>query len=345
MPTSSQVQKFPETRYMGSKHKLLPEIRSVLSGFACETAIDLFAGSGIVGYMMKAEGRRVLSNDHMVLSSTAARALIENDSEILPPDAARGLLEPSGPVDPFVQRTFGGLYFPDAVNRRIDIVRANIKSMENPVLRAIAVTALVRACLKKRPRGIFTYVGDRYDDGRRDLRISFEEQFLDAVDRINRAVFGNGKKNQARHGDALDCPVPSGPSLVYIDPPYYSPLSDNSYVRRYHFVEGLARDWQGVEIEMHTLTRKFRSYPTPFSTKKGAAVAFDRLFGRFRECVLVVSYASNARPTLREMVDLMKKYKRHVEVVPVDYRYCFGNRGQGVEKNRNTVQEYLFVGF
>ena len=24
------------------------------------------------------------------------------------------------------------------------------------------------------------------------------------------------------------------PDLVYIDPPYYSPLSDNEYVRRYH---------------------------------------------------------------------------------------------------------------
>ena len=32
--------------------------------------------------------------------------------------------------------------------------------------------------------------------------------------------------------------------LVYIDPPYFSALSDNEYVRRYHFVEGLARNWK-----------------------------------------------------------------------------------------------------
>ena len=340
-----QMQKFPETRYMGSKHKLLPEILGVISLFDCDTVVDLFAGSGIVGYLMKAEGKQVLSNDHMFLSSTAARALIENDSVLLPAEEAKALLEPGRPVDRFVERTFAGLYFADEVNRRIDILRANIKGITNPARRAIALTALVRACLKKRPRGIFTYVGHRYDDGRRDLRRTFEEHFLEAVDRINDAVFGNGKESQARNGDALTCPVPAGSSLVYIDPPYYSPLSDNSYVRRYHFVEGLARDWQGVDIEMHTLTRKFGSYPTPFSTRKGAVLAFDRLFDRFRDSVLVVSYASNARPDLKEMVQLMKKYKRHVEVVPVDYRYCFGNRGQESGKSRNVVQEYLFVGF
>ena len=49
------------------------------------------------------------------------------------------------------------------------------------------------------------------------------------------------------------------------------PLSDNEYVRRYHFIEGLARDWKGVEIQEHTQTKKFKSYPTPFSTRKGAA--------------------------------------------------------------------------
>jgi DNA adenine methylase len=40
----------------------------------------------------------------------------------------------------------------------IDIVRANIKAVKNPYKRAIAMSALIRACLKKRPR-IFTYVG------------------------------------------------------------------------------------------------------------------------------------------------------------------------------------------
>ena len=77
---------------------------------------------------------------------------------------------------------------------------------------------------------------------------------------INRAVFDNGKKNEARNSDAMKF-KPLKNSLVYIDPPYFTPKSDAEYVRRYHFVEGLARDWQGVEIQEHTLTKKFKGYP------------------------------------------------------------------------------------
>ena len=205
------------------------------------------------------------------------------------------------------------------------------------------MTALIRACTKKRPRGIFTYTGQRYNDGRKDLQKSLEQQFLEAVEAVNKAVFDNGRPNRSRNGDAMDLRVEQA-DLVYIDPPYYSPLSDNEYVRRYHFVEGLARDWKGVEIQQHTQTKKFKSYPTPFSTRKGAADAFDRLFKKFANSVLIVSYSSNSLPTQDEMVALMAKYKEHVEVIPVDYRYSFGNQGDA-KTHRNSVQEYLFVGF
>ena len=86
--------------------------------------------------------------------------------------------------------------------------------------------------------------------------------------------------------------------LVYMDPPYYSPLSDNEYVRRYHFVEGLARDWVGVNIQADTLTKKFKNYPTPFCSRQGAIDAFDMLFKKFRDSILLVSYSSNSQPTL-----------------------------------------------
>lgn len=116
------------------------------------------------------------------------------------------------------------------------------------------MAALIRACTKKRPRGIFTYTGDRYNDGRRDLKKSLEQQFLEAVESINNAIFDNGCENKSKNGDAMKVKI-KHPDLVYIDPPYYSPLSDNEYVRRYHFVEGLARDWKGVEIQENTVTK------------------------------------------------------------------------------------------
>lgn len=343
-PLPRQATLYPPTRYMGSKNKLLTELWAVASQFEFDTAIDLFSGSGVVGYMLKSHGKAVLSNDYMAMSAIFAKAMIENNEITLPLPEAFALLERNKPTDQFVEKKFQGLYFSDEDNRLIDSLRANIKGIKHQYKRAIAMTALIRACLKKRPRGIFTYIGHRYDDGRKDLSMAFSEQFLDAVVAINAAVFDNGRKNKSRCGDAMTVPSQEN-CLVYIDPPYYSPLSDNEYVRRYHFVEGLARDWQGIEIQEHTVTKKFKSYPTPFSSRKGAAEAFDMLFRRFRDNVLIVSYSSNSQPTLDEMTAIMARHKHRVEVVPVDYRYSFGNQKHKVDDNNNAVQEYIFIGY
>ena len=343
LPLPSQVSAYPPTRFMGSKSKLLPEIWSVASQFQAETVIDLFSGSGIVGYMFKAQGKTVISNDYMFMSSTFTKAMVENNNVILPLVEAKDLLITHKESDHFVANTFKDLYYTDDENDLIDTLRTNIAQIHDQYKHAIAMTALIRACTKKRPRGIFTYTGSRYNDGRKDLQKTLAQQFLEAVEAINKAVFDNGKSNKSRNGDAMELRIDHA-DLVYIDPPYYSPLSDNEYVRRYHFVEGLARNWKGVEIQKHTQTKKFKSYPTPFSTRKGAADAFDRLFRKFAGSILIVSYSSNSLPTQDEMVAIMAKYKKRVEVVPVDYKYSFGNQNEA-KTHRNSVQEYLFVGY
>lgn len=338
-----QVSLYPPTRFMGSKRKLLSEIWSVASQFQSKKIIDLFSGSGIVGYMFKAQGKAVVSNDYMAMSSVFAKAMIENSHTVLLEDEAQNLLLKQRESDYFVSKTFNGLYYSDKENDLIDTLRTNILFLKDEYKRAIALSALIRACMKKRPRGIFTYTGNRYNDGRMDLQKTLEQQFLEAVNVINCAIFDNGQTNQSVWGDALSLEV-NDADLVYIDPPYYTPLSDNEYVRRYHFVEGLARNWEGVEIQQHTQTKKFRSYPTPFSTKDGAAAAFNSIFNRYANCVLIVSYSSNSLPSQQDMIALMSKYKKHVEVVPIDYTYSFGNQSV-VKSSRNKVQEYLFVGF
>lgn len=343
-PLDEQTLKFPTTRYMGSKSKLLPDIWSVASQFDYSNVIDLFSGSGIVSYMFKAKGKNVLANDYMAFSANLTQAVVANSNRTLSMAQAEKLVSTRFENDAFVSRTFKDLYYRDEDNEFIDSMRAGISRIRNPQQRAIAMAALVRACVKKRPRGIYTYVGMRYDDGRKDLQTPFHEHFLNAVDAMNRAVFDNGGRSRSRRGDAMTVPA-ARDALVYIDPPYYSPLSDNEYVRRYHFVEGLVRDWEGVEIQEHTLTKKFKSYPTPFSSRVGAHDAFDRLFRRHRDSILVVSYSSNSQPTMDEMLALMSRYKRDVEVVPVDYRYSFGTQGHKVGENKNKALEYLFIGY
>lgn len=338
-----QVSMYPSTRYMGSKNKLLQQIWGIASQFDFNSVLDLFSGSGVVSYMFKAQGKRVVSNDYMTFSSLYTKAMVENNTVNLADKDIQFLLSNKGLCDGFVENTFKDLYFTDDENIFIDQVRANIKNLRSSTKRAMATSALVRACFKKRPRGIFTYVGHRYDDGRKDLQTSLKDHFLNAIEQINLSVFDNGQKNLSKNFDAMS--VNTKADLVYIDPPYYSPHSDNEYVRRYHFVEGIARDWEGVEIQEHTKTKKFKSYPTPFSSRTGAYEAFDKLFKKHRNSILIVSYSSNSLPTLDEMVSLLSKYKGNVEVVPVDYQYSIGNQAHKAGNNNNTVKEYLFVGY
>ena len=342
-PLPEQVSAYPPTRFMGSKRKLLSEIWSVASHFKVNTVVDLFSGSGIVGYMFKAQGKSVVCNDYMAMSAIFTKAMVENNTVTLPLEEAKDLLVEHKESDHFVATTFKDLYYTDKENDLIDTLRTNISTIKDQYKHAIAMSALIRACTKKRPRGIFTYTGQRYNDGRKDLQKTLEQQFLEAVEAINNAVFDNGQVNRSAQTDAMSLKVET-PDLVYIDPPYYTPLSDNEYVRRYHFVEGLARDWKGVEIQQHTQTKKFKSYPTPFATRKGAADAFDHLFKKFSNSILIVSYSSNSLPTQDEMVAIMAKHKQHVEVIPIDYKYSFGNQNDA-KTHRNTVQEYLFVGY
>jgi DNA adenine methylase len=339
-PVDEKALSYPPTRYMGSKEKLLPYIQDVASQFKFDSALDLFSGSGVVGYLFKTMGKQVFSNDYMAMSTTFTKAMIENNTQTLSEKEIDKLFAPNPNASRFVQDNYSGIYYTDPENAVIDLVRTNLKKLPNNQKRAIAMSALIRACLKKRPRGIFTYTGMRYNDGRADLRMSMEEQIRNAAGLINVSIFDNGQVNRSRHGDAMTTRHKA--DLVYIDPPYYSPLSDNEYVRRYHFVEGLARDWKGVDMQWHTKTKKFKSYPTPFSSRIGAADAFDKMFSRLRDSILLVSYSSNSLPTREEIISLMSKYKRHVEVIDIDYRYSFGNQKQG---NKNAVQEYLFIGF
>lgn len=333
-----QIKKYPLTRYMGSKRKLLDAIWDASKEFTFDSVIDLFSGSGVVSYMYKAHGKRVMTCDFMNMNFITSKALIENNRVTLSHDKAIDLTHDNG-TDNFVLETYKDIFYGEADCVQIDIIRKNISDIEDQYEKAIATEALIRACRKKRPRGIFTYTGIRYDDGRNDLRLSINEQFIKAVDELNCAVFSNGKRNKSTCGDSLN--FRSKADLVYIDPPYYNPSGDNDYVRRYHFLEGLSKNWAELEIDYSTKTNKFPSYKSQFSTKDGTYDAFDSIFRKYRESILIVSYSSNSLPTMDEMISIMKKYVSSVNVIPIDYRYNFAN--QEINK-KNNVQEYIFVG-
>lgn len=171
------LENFPGTRYMGSKYKILPFLWENIKNLEFRTALDAFSGSGCVSYMLKQKGIEVYSNDFMAFSANFTKALIENSSVLLDGTDIEILLNDNLNAGTFVQNTFKDLYFEDEDNAFIDKIIANVDLLNNDHKKALALGAITRACMKKRPRGIFTYVGARYDDGRRDLQLSLKEHF------------------------------------------------------------------------------------------------------------------------------------------------------------------------
>jgi adenine-specific DNA-methyltransferase len=335
---------YPLMRYMGSKHKLLPWIYETLKQVDFTTSLDAFSGSSAVSYMLKAMGKQVYSNDFLHFSYLISKGIVENSSKVLSQNDISMLMNLDVQSNDFISTTFKDVFYSKKELQFLDKLSANITKLESKHKRALAYAALFRACIKKQPRGVFTVSGnlDRYNDGRRDLRLSLAEHFTEQVAIYNTLVFDNGRDNMSFNQNLFEFNNNLyRPDLVYMDPPYVPKSDDNCYVKRYHFLEGLSKYWEGEEIMHNTKVKKIQKKFTPFSYRQTSLAAFTDMFTKFRDSILVLSYSSNAYPDLKTLVNLMKKVKKEVSVSEKPHRYHFGNHSN---VQRSMVQEYLIIG-
>jgi DNA adenine methylase len=338
---SPQVNRFPSTRFMGSKEKLLAPLWAAISQFSPKSVLDLCSGSGVVSYMLKAQGQKVISNDYMRMATTIADATIANSHEILSQTDITKILDAPEVQDGFIWHTYREIYYKELDVKFLDKARIAILTLKG-AKQSIAMAALIRACIKRRPRGIFTYTGDRYDDGRKDLKLSLAEHFILAVEQINNAIIDNGTSCEVQNVDLSHNLPDVKVDTVYLDPPYFSPLSDNEYVRRYHFTEALARNWEDVEIQSHTKTKKISNYPSPFRSEVGCVKAIGEIIDFYHQSSIVMSYSSNSLPTASTILALFKRHGRRARLIEVDHRYSFANQGVTKAPVRNQVKELIF---
>lgn len=335
---------FPPTKYMGSKYKLLPLLSQVFRDLPkFRSALDAFSGSACVSFLLKTLQKKVNSNDYLQFCYHTANGVIANNGERITAKEVDKLVETKSEHGSFITNTFKGLYFDYKDLEFLDSVSANIRRMysSEPKKSSLALASLARACIKRQPRGIFAYTGNRYDDGRKDFRLTVEEHFRNCLSEFNNAIFDNHQENVATCIDIFDYKNTDF-DVVYIDTPYRTAIADNDYPRRYHFVEGLMSYWSNVEIDYSTKTKKFPFKKTMFDSHSEVRSAFERLFKKFSGSTLVVSYSSTSTPTYDDMKSLLKKTGKKVEVLQLNYVYSFGTQKKNIQNNR--VKEYVFLG-
>lgn len=338
--------KFPKTRYQGSKAKLTNWIWDKISDLTFDTALDAFGGTGTIAYRLKQENKQVTYNDSLKFNFWIGQALIENSEAYLEEDDVEWILETHDMSYPtFIADTFPDIYFLDEENVWIDKVITNIGQIRNKYKRSLAFFALAQSCIIKRPYNLFhrknlyirTANVERSFGNKTSWDRPFEAWFTNFVTEANQAVFSNGMINRALHQEVND--IPGSYDLVYFDPPYISSRGAAVDFRDfYHFLEGLTyyETWKEM-IDLKSKHRRLRPRPNDWTNKKRIYRAFERVFERFADSILVVSYRSDGIPSESELIRLLARFKSDVGIER------FRNYQYALSKNKSS-NEILLIG-
>lgn len=316
--------KFPSTRYQGSKTKFVDWIWYEISHIPFHTVLDAFGGTGSVAYKLKDKGKAVTYNDILRFNSIIGKAIIENNSVLINESDINFILkeQPNIEYPTFIADNFKDIYYTDDENHWLDVVRYNISTIENEYKRAIAWFALFQSCIIKRPYNLFhrknLYVRQmeikRSFGNKKTWDTPFETHFRTFVREANNAVFNNGVDCHSLNMDALN--VDNKYDLVYIDTPYISEKGVGvDYADFYHFLNGLVNydNWMNLidfESKHHRLKRQYNIW----TDKDNIVNGFNQLIEHFKNSILVFSYRSNGIPSIETLIELLKSHNRHSEL-------------------------------
>ena len=325
----------PTTRYQGSKYKILEWINYYTKNLKFNSVLDAFGGTGCVGYMFKKNGKRVYYNDSLKFNYYVGLAIIENSKTILNDNDINFILKKQSKIEypAFIYDTFHDIYFTDEENRWLDVVITNISQIRDKYKQALAFYALFQACIIKRPYNLFhrknlyirTAEVERSFGNKKTWDTPFENHFRKFVEEGNNAVFDNGKKNIAFYSDIFNLEIDA--DLIYIDTPYISSKGIGvNYFDFYHFLEGIVfyNEWPKL-IDEKSKHKKIKNGINEWCNKEKIHQAFEKLFEKFKESILVVSYRDDGTPTIDELVKMLKKYYKFVEIKKLEYKYVLSN--------------------
>ncbi|MDY7011508.1 MAG: DNA adenine methylase [Planctomycetota bacterium] len=333
---------FPSTRYQGSKAKVADWIWERISGLDFKTCLDAFGGTGVVAYHLKQAGKQVTYNDLLRFNYYIGLALIENSCVRLNPEKIDWILDshPDITYPRIVQDNFQDIYFTDDENAWIDRTITNIRQLSDPYEFAMAFFALCQACIIKRPYNLFhrknLYIRladvDRSFGNKTTWDRPFDELFRSFVVEANRAVFDNGSRNSALNYDAVN--VSGDYDLIYVDTPYIPKRgAPVDYFGFYHFLEGLTMyDYWCKHIDFASKHHRLNPRSDKWTDKKQIPSAFNELFKRFQNSIIVVSYRSDGIPSVSELCSLLGRYKSDVQLMRFgQYQYVLSTNSESEE--------------
>jgi len=306
--------RFPLPQYLGAKFNLLGWIARCVPENA-KVALDAFAGSQSVAYLLKQRGLQVYSNDFLEFCYQTGKALIENKNETLSAEECEPLFHLREGAGKLMVENFAGVFFSEDEARLLDSFRANISTLGSVYKQALALTVMNRSLTRKVIMGHFAHT-QALSYAANPARVKrnpsiaqpIKEIFLKLLPEYNRAVFDNGKENCSFNENILDLvPKLKNIDVAYFDPPYTDSHAD--YQSFYHLTETLTRYWTNKKFV--NATRRYEPQLwSGFDKRAEVENSFARLFEIAADIPhWLISYNDRSFPSVERLTEMIGKYK------------------------------------
>ncbi len=330
-------------KYIGSKRRLVPRIVDLVRGISgARTVLDLFSGTTRVAQGLKAAGFVVTANDLASYTEVLATTYIATDAARVDLPAVQSLLARLGALPGeagYFTRTFceEARYLQPKNGMRVDAIRSAIaREVEDPTLRAIALTSLLEAADRvDSTTGLqMAYLKSWAPRSHRDLEL-----------RVPALIDGPGRVLRL---DAREAAEAAGfHDVAYLDPPY----NQHSYFSNYHVWETLVRDDAPGAYGVARKREDCRTTKSDFNSRPASWRAFSEVVERLDARHVIVSFSDEGFFDVDEIRELLLARFGEVAALPVaSKRYVGaqigihnpkGERVGEVSHLRNT--EWLFV--
>ena len=344
-PWANFDRRMPAPQYLGAKYKLMPWLCEFIPA-GTDTVLDGFSGSQSFSFEMKKRNYAVHSNDFLGFCYTQGSALIENDHAVLTDgDLERLFCENKNRAD--TMQRFKNIFFSADECVFLDDFRANVKLLDCPYKRSLALAVMCRSLTRKTTMGHFAHLqalSYAKDPARikRNPSIArpIRDLFVNLLPAYNDAIFDNGRKNKSYRGNILNL-LPNLQTdkidLAYYDPPYCNSHAD--YQAFYHLLETFVENWG--EGDKNFINRNQRYHPprhSGFDKTTEIEDSFRKLFALSDEIPhWLISYNDRSLPKIETLVSMASRHKS-VRVEEKIYATSRGGKG-----SVSGSREYLIV--
>lgn len=322
-------------RYIGSKHKLIDWIFSIIFR-ECKGGkvfADIFAGTGVVSAVAAKHFRKIILNDFLYSNYAIYKAFF--DIGYWDKDKINNIIRDYNNIngedldDNYFSENFGGKYFSKSSAKIIGFIRDNIEENKDKLTEReyyMLLSSLLYSADK-----IANTVG-HYDAyfKKKFIEDNFFMKPIDPIDVNSVEIFREDANLLAKQIQA---------DIVYIDPPYNS----RQYSRFYHVLETLTK-WD--KPKLHGVALKPDPENMSDYCRSSAKKRFSELVNDIKAKYLVVSYnntynsksnSSQNKITLEDIKNILSK-KGKTKIFEKKYRHF--NAGN---TNFNNHKEFLFV--